>query len=96
MYKYPNVADVAYYVVKHKRKDRPIAHDPKDPDSTSRKSQFKLVLINNCLFWRINKLNKYHILKYIHEVHKKIWMEIVKYRQQITKNKFLFMKYLIL
>ena len=35
LYKYLHIADVAYYVVHHKRLDRSIAHGPQDPSSNS-------------------------------------------------------------
>ena len=37
LYKFPYIAEVAYYVVEHKRLYGSIAHGPLDPSSNSRK-----------------------------------------------------------
>ena len=89
MHKYPDVVEIANYVVEHKRLDGSIAHGPKDPDSTSRKSQCEPRISKQLVVWLKDQLDKGHTSKYIYEVHKKIWMERVKHGQQMTKDDFL-------
>ena len=50
-YKYWDVAEIAYYVVEDKTIDESIAHGPKYPDSTSRKSQFEPHIGKQLVVW---------------------------------------------
>jgi hypothetical protein len=47
LYTYPNVAEIAYYVVEYKRLDGSIAHGPKDPDLPLENLNLNLVLVKS-------------------------------------------------
>ena len=71
LYKYSDLAEIAYYVVEHKRRDGSKAHGPKDPDSTSRKFQFEPRIGKQLVVWLKDHLDSGHTSKYIYKVHKK-------------------------
>ena len=75
LYKFPHIAEVAYYIVEHKRLDGSIAHGPKDPSSNSRKSHYEPKISKALISWVKDQLYNGHTPKYIYEVHKKIWID---------------------
>ena len=89
LYKFPHIAEVAYYVVEHKRLDGSIAHGPLDPSSNSRKSQYEPRISKALISWVKDQLHKGHTPKYIYEVHKKTWIDRVKNKLQTSKDDFL-------
>ena len=64
-YMYSDVAEIVYYIVEYKRKDGSIAHGPKVPDSTCRKSQFEPRISKQLVVWFKDQSDKGHTLKYI-------------------------------
>ena len=89
LYKFPHIAEVAYYVVEHKKLDGSIAHGPQDPSSNSRKSQYESRISKTLISWVKEQLHKRYTPKHIYEVHKKTWMDRVKNKLQTSKDDFI-------
>ena len=91
LYKFLHIAEVTYYVVEHKRLHGSITHGPQDPSSNSIKSHYEPWISKILISWVKDQLHKDHTPKYIYEVHKKTWIDRVKYKLQTSKDDFIFL-----